>query len=80
VLLFCETGMVLYRSDAAGQPLEDKSYGPFPGNTQRFLKTPVVDQLVAAVRAGMRRFYTDLKNDPSMLEEGNWIHGLAERW
>jgi len=31
VLLFCETGMVLYRGDTlTGEPVEDETYGPFP--------------------------------------------------
>jgi hypothetical protein len=47
VLLFCETGMVLYRSDTEGNPVEDETYGPFPGNTKRFLRQQTIDRLVS---------------------------------
>jgi hypothetical protein len=63
-----------------GEPVEDTFYGPFEGNTQRYLSEAVIDQVIAAMRKGLREFFTDLKADRSLLEEGHWIHGLADRW
>jgi hypothetical protein len=80
VLLFCETGMVLYRSDNKGNPVEDESYGPFPGNTKRFLRQQTIDSIVAAARAGLKQWFTDLKENPSLLDEKHWLHGKCERW
>jgi hypothetical protein len=39
-----------------------------------------VDALVAAAREGLREWFTDLRNDPTLLDEGHWMHALAARW
>eukprot|EP00615_Pteridomonas_danica_P015879 CAMPEP_0114392556 /NCGR_PEP_ID=MMETSP0102-20121206/10886_1 /TAXON_ID=38822 ORGANISM="Pteridomonas danica, Strain PT" /NCGR_SAMPLE_ID=MMETSP0102 /ASSEMBLY_ACC=CAM_ASM_000212 /LENGTH=441 /DNA_ID=CAMNT_0001551793 /DNA_START=562 /DNA_END=1887 /DNA_ORIENTATION=+ len=80
VLLFCETGMVLYRSDQDGNPVEDESYGPFPGNTKRFLRQQTIDSIVAAARAGLKQWFTDLKANPSLLDEKHWLHAKCDKW
>jgi len=81
VLLFCETGMVLYRGDpSTGEPVEDEAYGPFPGNEKRYLARSTVDGLVAGIRAGLRAWFTDLESAPGLLDEGHFLHALAARW
>lgn len=73
--------MVLYRPDPeTGEPVEDESYGPFPGNEKRFLSTQLVNKLIAQARFGMKEWFSDLKKDPSLLDAGHWLHGLAEKW
>ena len=39
-----------------------------------------MDALVAAAREGLREWFTDLRNDPTLLDEGHWMHALAARW
>lgn len=80
VLLFCETGMSLYRSDGDGEPAEVTGYGPFPGNEKRYLTEDTIAKLVKAARAGLKAWFSDLRDDPSLLAEGHWLHGLAVRW
>lgn len=79
-LFFTETGICLHRPNELGEPVEDMTYGPFPGNKKAFIKPETVEAAIVKLRVGLRSFYTDLKNDPSMLEASSWIHKLAERW
>ena len=40
-----------------------------------------IGKLVAAARAGLRAWFADLRDDPSLLAEGHWMHGLdLDRW
>ena len=40
--LFVCVNKVLYRSGPGGEPVEDETYGPFPGNTKRYLDPKVL--------------------------------------
>jgi len=80
-LLFCETSMVLYRSNETGETVVDYSYGPFPGNAKRYLQPAIVKALVDEARTGLKEWFTDLQATPSLLEDSaHFLHGLASRW
>ena len=83
-LLFCETGMVLYRADeVTGEPVEDESYGPFPGNTKRFLRQSTIDAVIEAARLSLRLWFADLAANPALLDAFPamaWLKALAPRW
>lgn len=38
-----------------------------------------MDGLVAAARQGLREWFSDLRDDRTLLEEGHFLHALAER-
>jgi len=80
-LLFCETGMVLYRSNEIGEPTTDASYGPFPGNTKRYLQPAIVNAFVDEARLGLKEWFVDLQTTPILLgDASHYLHGIASRW
>lgn len=80
-LLFCETGMVLYHSNEIGEPITDASYGPFPGNTKRYLQPAIVNALVDEARIGLKEWFKDLQTTPILLgDASHFLHGIASRW
>jgi hypothetical protein len=80
-LLFCDTCMLLYRSNALGEPVEDESYGPFPGNTKRYLRQATVGSLVSEARAGLKQWFKELNATPALLaDQSHFLHGLASQW
>jgi hypothetical protein len=72
--------MILYRSDTEGNPVEDETYGPFPGNTKRFLSQDTVDEIVIAIQGGIKQWFKDLKEDPSLLEPNHWLHAKCDQY
>ncbi len=47
--------------------VEDDQYGPFPGNTKRFFKQSLVNNLIAAARVGLKEWFKDLLVRPATL-------------
>ena len=48
--------------------MEDESYGPFPGNTKRFLRQSTIDAVVEAARLSLRLWFSDLAANPALLD------------
>lgn len=71
VLFAVESGTVLFRGDADGSPVEDREFArrTFGEGGRPMFSTEQVAALVELGKAGMRRFFEDVRADSGLLEQ-----------